>query len=67
MVACSEATEERNKTRNNVSKLDRTHSISEVLRLGRSRNDDVKPKTGSDPAQKRSLKTRKYQGSGMKS
>jgi hypothetical protein len=30
------------KTRNNVSKLDRTHSISEVLKLGRSRNNDIK-------------------------
>jgi hypothetical protein len=61
MVACSETTEERNKTRNYVSKLDRTHSISEVLKLGRSRNDDVKPKTGSDPVQRRIPKIRKEQ------
>jgi ribonuclease HI len=30
------------KTRNNVLKIDRTHSISEVLKLGRSRNEDMK-------------------------
>jgi hypothetical protein len=29
--------------RNNVSKLDWTHSISEVLKLGSFRNNDIKP------------------------